>query len=203
MACFKQQACWMIEPLAAELSYSIPSVRRFLSQNGYFSSFTHNGCWYTLRTIPKFNHEGLWFNEEIGFSRFGSLTKTLVHLASRSPAGLTAEQLGEKLRCRCHSVLVHLYRKGSLLRERKGRSNVYFSATPKIAEAQRQVLVSRKPSQGQLSAEIAVLILVEFIQQPGLSFEQLAQKIRAHKKVTVDVAQIEGLFNQHGLKKTT
>ncbi|MFH0996360.1 MAG: hypothetical protein V1844_12840, partial [Pseudomonadota bacterium] len=46
---FAEQPCWMIEPLATQLRYSIPSVRRFLVQTGYYSSFTHNGGWYTLR----------------------------------------------------------------------------------------------------------------------------------------------------------
>jgi hypothetical protein len=36
----------MIQPLAAEMHYSIPSVRRFLAEAGYYSSFTHNGGCY-------------------------------------------------------------------------------------------------------------------------------------------------------------
>ena len=105
---FTKQPCWMIEPLAAEMDYSIPSVRRFLSKAGYYSSFTHNGKWYTLRAIPRFSRDGLWFYRGIGFSRAGSLTNTLIELTSRSPAGMTAQMLGEKLRCRCHTILVQL-----------------------------------------------------------------------------------------------
>ena len=55
----------------------------------------------------------------------------------------------------------------------------------------------------QLPAEIAVLILVEFIRNPDSSFEQLAKAISRNKSVTVKAAQIERLFDQHGLKKTT
>jgi hypothetical protein len=113
-ALFLQQPCWMIEPLAAELRYSIPSVRRFLVKMGYYSSFTHNGGWYTLCSIPRFGQDGLWFYNEIGFSRAGSLTNTLVDLTNRSVAGMTAEQLGATLRCRCHSVLVQLCRQGKI-----------------------------------------------------------------------------------------
>lgn len=123
-ALFVAQPCWMIEPLAAELRYSIPSVRRFLAELGYYSSFTHNGGWYTLRSIPRFNPDRLWFHSDIGFSRAGSLTNTLVDLTTRSTAGMTAEQLGAKLRCRCHSVLVQLVRQGKLKREKTGRSRV-------------------------------------------------------------------------------
>lgn len=43
LSLFAEQPCWMISPLASELKYSIPSVRRFLAETGYFSNFTHNG----------------------------------------------------------------------------------------------------------------------------------------------------------------
>jgi len=126
---FTKQPCWMIEPLAIELNYSIPSVRRFLSAQGYYSSFTDNGRWYTLRSIPGFNQDGLWFHLEIGFSRAGSLTKTLIALIANSRAGITAEQLGEKLHCRCHTVLVQLYRKKKLQRRKMATSDTMFWST--------------------------------------------------------------------------
>jgi hypothetical protein len=44
---------------------------------------------------------------------------------------------------------------------------------------------------------------VEFIRSPKSSFEQLAQKIARRKNVTIEAAQIERYFAQHGLKKTT
>ena len=103
--------CWKIDSLVGELHYSIPSVRRFLNDVGYYSSFTHNGGWYTLRSLPHFGTDGLWFRDDIGFSRAGSLSKTLIELTSRSPSGMTAEALGKKLRSRCHAVLVQLCRR--------------------------------------------------------------------------------------------
>jgi hypothetical protein len=202
LSLFYEQSCWMIEPLAAEMKYSIPSVRRFLAEASYLSSFTHNGSWYTLRSIPRFDRDGLWFFRDIGFSRSGSLTSTLIDLAARSPAGMTAETLGEKLRVRCHSVLVQLCRKGRLQRQKMSRSNVYFSVDPAIATVQRRAMADGNLPP-QLPAEIAVLILVEFIQNPGASFEDLANAISRKTRVTIDVEQIQWLFEQHGLKKTT
>jgi hypothetical protein len=197
---FLEQPCWRIEPLAAELSYSIPSVRRFLAEVGYYSSFTHNGGWYTLRPIPRFDRDGLWFTSDIGFSRAGSLTNTLVELTTRSAAGMSAEQLGAKLRCRCHSVLAQLCRQGRLQRRKIEHSHVYLALDPHIAAVQRQSVESL--SAVQLPAEIAVLILVEFIRKPDSSFEQLAKAISRDKGVTVKAVQIERLFDRHGLKKT-
>lgn len=199
---FAQTPCWMIQPLAAEMQYSIPSVRRFMAEVGYYSSFTHNGGWYTLRSIPRFGRNGLWFYHDIGFSRAGTLTKTLITLIARSPAGMSAEMLGETLQCRCHGVLVNLWRKGKIQRQKMGRCQVYFAADPHKAESQRQALSAQNPPEVRFSAEIAVLVLAEFIRTPDSSFEQLAEKISRNKDVTVNARQIELLFDQHGLKKT-
>jgi hypothetical protein len=199
---FTQTPCWMIKPLSAEMQYSIPSVRRFLVETGYYSSFTHNGGWYTLRSIPRFGRNGLWFYRDIGFSRAGTLTKTLVTLISGSPAGMSAEMLGETLRCRCHGVLVNLWRKGKIMREKVGRCQFYFAVDPHKSASQRQALATQHPPKVSFSAEMAVLILAEFIRSPDSTFEQLAEKISRIKNVTVNPQQIEVLFDQHGLKKT-
>ena len=199
---FTKQPCWMIESLASELEYSIPSIRRFLAEVGYYSSFTHNGKWYTLSSIPSFNREGLWFHHETGFSRAGSLTKTLIGLTTNSPAGVTAEQLGKKLHCRCHTMLVQLHRRKKLQRQKTGRSFVYLAADPRTAIRQRQTIDAQKTQIQQLPAEIAVLVLVEFIRNPKTDFAQLAKTIKRSRKVTVEVAQIEQIFRYYGLKKT-
>lgn len=199
---FTQESCWMIESLALHLHYSIPSVRRFLNEAGYYSSFTHNGAWYTLHSIPYFDRDGLWFFREIGFSRSGSLTNTLIEMTNRSPSGMTAEEFGEKLGCRCHTILVQLCRHGKLDRQKQGRSFVYIASDSQIAANQRQAMVIKGLSAKQLPAELAVLVLVEFIKAPKSSFEQLAKAIAKAKGVSVDLSQIERLFIVHDLKKT-
>jgi len=191
----------MIDPLAAQLRYSIPSVRRFLVQTGYYSSFTHNGGWYTLHSIPRFGKDSLWFYDDIGFSKIGSLTNTLIHLVQRSPSGMTAEQLGEKLRCRCHSVLVQLCRQRRLQRQKTGRSHVYLAVDPETADIQRQSL--QVSPAVQLPAEIALLILAEFIRNPQSDFTDLSKTIARRTHIRVDVTMIQTLFEQHGLKKMT
>jgi len=115
---------------------------------------------------------------------------------------MSAEMLGETLRCRCHGVLVNLWRKGKIERQKIGRCQVYFAADPHKAANQRQALATQHPPEVRFSAEIAVLVLAEFIRSSDSSFEQLAEKISRDKDVTVNGNQIEKLFEQHGLKKT-
>ena len=198
---FFQQSCWMIKPLATAIGYSVPSTRRFLVEAGYYSSFTHNGKWYTLRTIPHFDRNGIWFFDLIGFSRAGSLTSTLIKLVTQSQGGMTAEQLGEKLRCRCHSVLVQLHRQEKIQRQKQGRSYLYLAVDPSTQAMQLQAREGKIVSV-PLPAEVAVLILAEFIRQPDLSFGQLAKAIARGRHVRINAAQVEDLFDLHGLKKT-
>ena len=199
MALFKQKHCWQIDPLSRQLQYSTISVRRFLAQIGYLSSFTHNGRWYTLKSIPRFSRDGLWFYRDIGFSLVGSLTHTLIALIDASPAGMTAEQLGQKLRCRCHSVLVGLCRRGRIQRQRAGRAYVYLAADVQVADAQRKAMAPQVAL--LLPAEIAVLVLAAFIQKPCSDTDELARRVSAKAGVRIDAEQIGALFTKHGIKK--
>ena len=52
-----------------------------------------------------------------------------------------------------------------------------------------------------ISAETAVLVLVEFINHPGLSFEQIADNLRHKLNFRVHSDDITRLFEQHGIKK--
>ena len=63
---FKQEKCYTIDQISHRLNYSLISIRRFLKTMGYYSSFTHNSKWYTLRSIPSFNKNGIWFYQDIG-----------------------------------------------------------------------------------------------------------------------------------------
>jgi hypothetical protein len=74
---FKQKKCYTIEQLSHRLNYSLISIRRFLKVIGYYSSFTHNSKWYTLRSIPSFDNIGIWFYQDIGFCKHGNLNQTI------------------------------------------------------------------------------------------------------------------------------
>jgi hypothetical protein len=201
---FHQRPCWILADLAHALDYAFISVRRFLVQIGYFRSYTHNGKWYTLRSTPRFNREGLWHHRDIGFSKHGSLTATIGHLVGRSPAGLSARQLAQKLRHPCHAVLTHLQQNGQLDRLKVEGEFRYLSIQAPLNRQQREsAMVVAPPSPASsLSTQVAVLVLVEHIKNPELSFEQLAACLQRQGPLTVTPASIRRFFAEHGLKKT-
>ena len=90
---FKHEKCYTIDQLSRRLSYSLISIRRFLKTMGYYTSFTHNSKWYTLRSIPSFNKNGIWFYQDIGFCKHGNLNQTIGCFIDKSFQGLTAKDL--------------------------------------------------------------------------------------------------------------
>ena len=70
------------------------SVFRRLRDMGYFTSYTHNGRYYTLADIPEFDEYGLWRYQEVGFSQHGTLRATVAWRGLGLPSPL-APAMGE------------------------------------------------------------------------------------------------------------
>ncbi len=194
----------MLADLAHRLGCALISVRRGLKQIGYFRSYTHNGKWYTLRDSPQFNRDGLWHLKNIGFSKYGSLIATIVHLVARSPSGLSARDLGQKLEHPCHAVLTNLYKHHVLDRVQVGGEFRYLATEEQTNHRQREQ-VALPPPPGpltSLSTQAAVWVLVEHIKNSGLSFEQLAARLQEQHQLTVSLEAIRQFFQEHDLKKT-
>jgi len=167
---FDRRPCWILADLARSLDYALISVRRFLLQIGYFRSYTHNGKWYTLRSTPRFNHDGLWHHRDLGFSKHGSLTATIGHLVERSPAGLSARQLAQKLQHPCHAVLTHLHQDGELDRLKVQGEFRYLSIQAPLNRQQRQSAIAAAPIRVNLSfsGEVARFLFLNPRQDQGV-----------------------------------
>jgi hypothetical protein len=196
--------CWLLAELAAAMDCASITVHRLLKEVGYFRSYTHNGKWYALATTPRFDHDGIWRYKEIGFSKQRSLTATIRHLIGRSPAGLAARELGEKLRHPCHAVLSIMHRAGEIDRIKIGGEFRYLATQARTNRRQRaQVFMEQKPDLPvPLSAQAAVFVLVEYINNLELSFEQLAHNVEKHRHISVTPESIRCLFKEQGVKKT-
>ena len=88
------------------------TVFRKLRSLGYLSSYTHRGRFYTLRTIARFDDDGLWSHEAVWFSRHGTLMATLVAWIAQAPQGWFADELADRLHVDVHDPLHDLVRQG-------------------------------------------------------------------------------------------
>ena len=189
--------------LIEELRTSLRTVRRRLKLWGALASFNHNSRFYTLPELPQFDEHGLWFHRAIGFSRHGHLPQTIVALVRQAPAGLTAAELGQRLRLDPRSFLWQFHQHPDLQREEHQGHYVYFAADPTVATRQKTLRSAALAPVPLPSAEETIAVLVQAMQHPQRSPEQLATQLRsAYPHLSAQA--IVALFAHHGLtlKKT-
>lgn len=109
------------------LNASRMTIIRRLRELSYLSSYSHNGKYYTLRSIPKFSEEGLWSYNSVQFSKFDTLINTCSHLISISESGYSVKELQSKLHINVKLSLIELLKRHDLHREKCKGKYVYFS----------------------------------------------------------------------------
>ncbi len=178
------------------------SVFRRLKRMKYFSSYTHSGRYYTLSTIPKFNKDGLWFYQEIGYSRFGTLKSTIIALIERSKEGLIQADLQSMLRVRVQDTLLGLYRNDTIRREKVGGAYVYLCSKKSDAKLQ---LRSRREAGikmvTSLTLAVKLEVFMEAIKECEIEFsaDSITAKLNA-KDINISLVQVRNLLKRHGIR---
>lgn len=193
-----------ISQLMKWLSCSIPTVRRRLKEWGVYTSYNHNGRYYTLPKTPDFDDHGLWRYQGVFFSKHGNLKQTVVYLISCSNGGFSSSELGKILGLQPRSFLSHFRANPELHREKISGQWVWFAANPKIGKQQKLIRLTQdeaKPHPMPSDME-AVMILVDLINHPNSALEAIAQRLR-NKGLVVKVEAIRELLAHHGLLKKT
>src|SRR5438309_8812674 len=81
------------------------TVFRKLKPLDYLVSYSHRGRYYTLREIARFDDMGLWSQEDIWFSRFGTLLATAERFVNHSSRGYFADELAHALHVEVQDAL--------------------------------------------------------------------------------------------------
>ena len=193
-----------IGELVTLLKCSIPNIRLKLKQWQTYTSYNQNGRFYTLPQVPRFDHNGLWYYKNVAFSKHGNLKKTIVHLVTSAPAGLTGRQLGEILGLAPRSFLHHFSNHPGIERTKHEGVYVYFSDDAAVCERQvqkRTALICRV-AVVTISDPEAVMILVAIIRNHGISAEEILA-LPEIKKINIKLTAIQGFLKYHGLEKKT
>ena len=66
---FRKKKVMKIDQLALFLERSVPTARRRLKEWKTCTSYNHNGKYYVLPDVPKFDANGLWQYDSIRFSQ--------------------------------------------------------------------------------------------------------------------------------------
>jgi len=185
------------------------SVFRRMREVEYLSSYTHTGRYYTLKSIPFFDDQGLWFHQGVGFSRWGTLKDTIVHLVEESEAGKTQRELIELLRVRVQNALLGMVREDRIGRQPLDKSFLYVSVDEGRAHVQlanRRELRQRARQAQPPAPSVVIEVLSEVIQAAGMIVAPSTVVGRLSARgLEVSLEQVEAVYREHNLvaeKKT-
>ena len=185
------------------------SIFRRLKPLSYLSSFTDAGRYYTLTDLAMFDTFGLWFYQDIGFSRAGTLKSTVIDIVHNSEDGKTPAELLNLLRLKVpnslHNTLHGLIKGKHLKRHRLQGLALYTSidsdiermqTTARIGKIKRGLPVTPAPS-----TELTIAVLVEAL-RAGKTLvppEIVSSRLNA-RAMTISIDQVEQIYSEYGLK---
>lgn len=179
------------------------TVWRILKEHGYISSYNFNARYYTLTDIPMFDKNGLWSYRKVRFSKYGSITGTVMALVCNSKSGMNTNELQALLGVDVRPILTKFYQRGKIHREKVGGMFVYFK--PNDQDWQRQLSKRQSEAQEKIrmrlpEPERIIAVLVELIQRVEEEPQQLARRI-SRKGIKINAAEVQAIFFHYQLKK--
>lgn len=176
---------------------------RLLRKQGYYTSYNFNARFYTLAGIPQFDKHGLWTHRKVRFSKWGSLTETIVAVVENSEAGMTPEQLQQELHVNnVRPTLSRLIQQNRLTREKISGHFVYFPLRETSRQQQRKRRTERtaEPFRALPPLEHIIALLVEIIQRPQNSPRQWARRLARHN-IGLSTKDIQAVFDHYHIDR--
>jgi hypothetical protein len=152
------------------------SLFRDLGKLDSISSYTHTGQYHSLYETARFDENGLWFFQDVGFSQYGTLKKALVHIISHHPVGMTHAEMKKLFRIEVQKPLTGLVNTHVVTRRMlPSRIYVYLGVDETKAEEQfqRRLVLSDGSLDVALPPEtIRIEILVEIIRTAECTLDE-------------------------------
>ena len=181
------------------------TVFRCLKKIGYFSSYSHAGRYYTLRSIPVFDNAGLWHVQGVSFSKHDSLKETVIQAVSTSKTGMTHRELENILRVRAHNTLRELVVVGLIVRTNIGKNYLYISADVQNSSAQislRQAKIADEQLTRPLNPFETIEVLVDLLHSEDWRLKSVVDRLRK-RNTKVSEHQVNEVFSRYSIKKKT
>jgi hypothetical protein len=155
--------------------------------------------------LAKFDEDGLWFFQDVGFSRYGTLKRSLVHVITHSQAGMTHREMRKLFRVEVQKPLTDLVSTNAVARQLlPSRIHVYLSADEtSVAQLERRLAIGDKALDVALPVDsIRIEILVEVIRAPERTLDQkvLGPRLR-QRGVLVKDEEVRYVLAYYDIKK--
>ncbi len=181
------------------------SLFRDLKKLDLLSSYTHTGQYHALARLARFDEDGLWFFQGVGFSRYGTLKRSLIHVISHSQAGVTHREMRKLFRVEVQKPLTDLVSTNAVTRQLlPSRIYVYLSADEtSVAQLERRLAIGDKALEVALPVEsIRIEILVEVIRAPERTFdEKVLGPVLRERGVLVKDDEVRYVLAYYDIKK--
>ncbi|MDC0935081.1 hypothetical protein OAS39_02260 [Pirellulales bacterium] len=200
---FQQKKVLTHRQMLEAVGCSSMTAWRLLKQHGYFTSYNDNARHYTIDGIPKFDVRGLWTYGGKRFSKWGSLTETIIGLVEESSGGMTAQQLQQLLHVKnVKPALTILIQQQRLTRQKIEGRFVYF---PQSKSLQRKQHKQRSQQQQEARAqrlrpplEQVIALLVEIIQRPHNTPKQWSRRLK-QRGIPLGTIEIQTVVDHYGI----
>lgn len=165
------------------------TLRRDLHQINCITSYSHQGKFVTLNDIPVYNEYGIWFYQEIGFTKHRNSLELIVQLINSSKDGYTREQLQEILKIQIFQQIQILLRQEKLHRVKIGNKYKYLPEALAKNSKTRLRLLSTDSVEEYYDARVSSSDLVA-----------LLKAVLVEKKITIDVQSLKNFAQKYCLK---
>ncbi len=200
----EEKKVFTLDQIVSSLNCSTPTARMKLKHWKTYTSYNQNGRYYTMPTVPRFNENGLWHYNNIFFSKYGNLRKTIVHLIHNSASGLTGNEVGNYVGLQPRSFLHHFRNVSGIHREKIDGVFIYFSDDAdrykeQVRSRTRDFITTGTPP---LRDADAVVILTALIKHHDITLGDIMAlpEIQARK---FSIFVIREFLDRHGLLKKT
>jgi hypothetical protein len=168
----------------------------------YRRSYNHNGRFYTLFKVSRFDRWGLWSWRDVYFSVDGSLRNTVRRLIHEAEAGMTHRELQDRLGVRVQNTLASLLKTGDVARQREREVFVYVHPDSGVRgqqlEGRRTAAKTAGQPEPEVTDEIVIEVLLQLIRHPGLQPSDAARRLRG-RSPPITLAQVEAVYARYDL----
>lgn len=173
---------------------------RYLRDLKYLTSYTHSATYYTLPYIARFEDD-FWHYGDVGFSRYGTLIKTLEHIISTSDFGKTNSELEKQCRIRVQNSLQKLLKNGRIKNSKSNKSVLYINVDPIIGKKQSDARLKRAYKK-RLAPWIVAEVLIETIKSLSeIPNVDVVMKRLLKRGSSITREQVQQVFDEEDLEK--
>ena len=183
--------------------YSLRTLRRRIKNKTVIRSYNHNGKFYTVPKLAKFNSNGIWINPVANFSMYGNLYETIIFLIDKSSAGYSPGEISIILKIKPYDALSKLIKQQKIRKEKISTRIIYFSIKEEIYLKQISEHNDKSESLTNvhlLEKDVIISVLAEIILTNSLDIKLLKKSLQRKNKV-ISFGDIDKIILRYGLKK--